>query len=118
MTSIDWSTEESVLFPLSQVPALRDRSRRQPAGGAQELGEQPSPLATPVILPLNHCQGDNSDAAPVNEDCLIFSSTSFDPTYNLLFGDITAARVWRLDPVQINLPDGRQKLGTSYTAAR
>ncbi|WP_244239742.1 hypothetical protein, partial [Pseudomonas aeruginosa] len=32
--------------------------------------------------------------------------------------DIAAARVWRLDPAQINLPDGRQKLGASYTAAR
>ena len=60
----------------------------------------------------------DSDAAPVNEDYLIFSSTSFDPTYSLLLGDIAAARVWRLDPAQINLPDGRQKLGASYTAAR
>lgn len=152
---------DAVPHPLRQVRGLRDRSRRQPAGGAQEPGERPgqpprhpgrggrdyypvvrdytayflsrtqpvgndqlamvvpnSPPGTPAILPLNHCQGDNSDAAPVNEDYLIFSSTSFDPTYSLLLGDIAAARVWRLDPAQINLPDGRQKLGASYTAAR
>lgn len=94
-------------------------SRTQPAGNDQLAMVVPnSPPGTPAILPLNHCQGDNSDAAPVNEDYLIFSSTSFDPTYSLLLGDITAARVWRLDPAQINLPDGRQKLGASYTAAR
>lgn len=162
VTGDGWSTEESMPFlTLRQVRGLRDRSRRQPAGGAQKPGERPgqrprhpgrggrdyypvvrdytayflsrtqpagndqlamvvpnSPPGTPAILPLNHCQGDNSDAAPVNEDYLIFSSTSFDPTYSLLLGDIAAARVWRLDPAQINLPDGRQKLGASYTAAR
>lgn len=105
-------------------PVVRDYtayflSRTQPAGNDQLAMVVPnSPPGTPAILPLNHCQGDNSDAAPVNEDYLIFSSTSFDPTYSLLLGDIAAARVWRLDPAQINLPDGRQKLGASYTAAR
>ena len=93
-------------------PVVRDYtayflSRTQPAGNDQLAMVVPnSPPGTPAILPLNHCQGDNSDAAPVNEDYLI-SSTSFDPTYSLP-GDIAAARVWRLDPAQINLPDGRR----------
>lgn len=77
-----------------------------------------SPPGISAIPSFNHCQGDNSDAAPANEDCLTLSSTLSDLTHNLLLGDVTAVRVWRFDPAQINLPSDRQKFSVSYIAAR
>jgi Tol biopolymer transport system component len=53
--------------------------------------------AAPVALPLNDCSSNNSDAAPVDEDYLIFSSGKFNPPYGLVVGEIGGGKVWRLD---------------------
>ena len=35
-----------------------------------------------------------------------------------VIGEISSGKVWRLDATAINVSDGRQKLGASYTRAR
>ncbi len=71
----------------------------------------------PEALKLNDCDSNNSDPAPVDEDYLVFSSGKYNPPYGLVLGEISSGKVWRLDAA-INVPDGRQKLGASYTRAR
>ena len=72
----------------------------------------------PFVLPLNSCTANNSDAAPVDEDYLIFSSGAYDPPYGLAIGDIKSGKIWRFSQTNVNVNDGKQKLGASYTAAR
>lgn len=67
-----------------------------------------------AALALNGCGTNNSDATPVDEDYLIFSSGRYDPPYGLMLGEIVGGRVWRLSADSVNLADGRQKLGASY----
>ncbi len=74
--------------------------------------------SVPVALPLNDCNSNNSDAAPVDEDYLVFSSGRFNPPYGLVIGEIGSGKVWRLDSSHVNVVDGRQKLGASYTKMR
>ncbi|MBI3899469.1 MAG: PD40 domain-containing protein [Gammaproteobacteria bacterium] len=74
--------------------------------------------STAYALPLNKCNANNSDAAPVDEDHLIFPSGAYDPPYGLVIGDIKTGMIWRLNQSAVNINDGKQKLGASYTAAR
>lgn len=71
----------------------------------------------PIELRLNDCDADNSDAAPVDEDVLVFSSTRGDTIYNLYLGDIRTGQVWSLSQFGINASRDN-KLGPSYSAAR
>jgi Tol biopolymer transport system component len=75
------------------------------------------PNDTPIELSLNVCTDNNSDAAPVNSDWLIFSSTgySFNNRYGLVVGHLGDGRVWRFDPATLNIDDGTNKLGASYS---
>jgi Tol biopolymer transport system component len=75
------------------------------------------PNDPPIELSLNVCTDNNSDAAPVNADWLIFSSTgySFNNRYGLVVGHLGDGRVWRFDPATLNVDDGTNKLGASYS---
>jgi hypothetical protein len=72
----------------------------------------------PYALPLNNCNANNSDSAPVDDDYMIFSSSAYDGLYNLMVGDIRTGQIWRMDTTVINPKNGRQKLGANYSAAR
>lgn len=85
-------------YPVARGYTVCFLSRTQPTGNNQLTTVASSSLpGTPATLPFNHCRGGNSDATPANEDCLVFSGTSFGPTCSLLLDDITVVRVWRLD---------------------
>ncbi len=106
-------------------PVVRDMSttfftRGMPVTGNDQIMMMVPNLtgSTAKTLALNDCSANNSDAAPVDEDYLIFSSSRYDPPYGLLIGDIGSGKVWRLSPTSINVNDGMQKLGANYTAAR
>lgn len=106
-------------------PVVRDMSttfftRGMPVTGNDQIMMLVPNLtgSTAKALALNDCNSNNSDAAPVDEDHLIFSSNRYDPPYGLLIGDIGSGKVWRLSPALINLNDGTQKLGANYSAAR
>jgi Tol biopolymer transport system component len=77
----------------------------------------PNSSNTPVALKLNNCYANNSDAAPVDEDFLMFSGTSRTPYFNLYMGNIETGQVWSLDKQGVNTGN-KQKLGASYTNAR
>jgi Tol biopolymer transport system component len=70
---------------------------------------------TPVALKLNYCYGNTSDAAPADEDFLIFSSTRSTPYFNLFIGDVGSGQVWNIAAANAG---AKQKLGASYTTAR
>ncbi len=74
--------------------------------------------SAPFTLALNDCNSNNSDIAPVDEDYAVFSSGRYDPPYGLVLGDLTTGKVWRLSQTAVNIDDGRQKLGASYTITR
>jgi Tol biopolymer transport system component len=106
-------------------PVVRDMStyfftRGMPVSGNDQIMMMVPNLtgSTAKALALNDCNSNNSDAAPVDEDTLIFSSNRYDPPYGLLIGDIGSGKVWRLNPTLINLNDGKQKLGANYSTAR
>lgn len=71
-----------------------------------------------TTLPLNDCSSNNSDPAPADEDFLIFSSGRYDPPYGLMIGEIIGGKVWRMPRETVNIADGLQKLGATYTASR
>ncbi len=106
-------------------PVVRDMSpyfftRGMPVTGNDQIMMMVPNLSgsTANALALNDCNSNNSDAAPVDEDTLIFSSNRYDSPYGLLIGDIGSGKVWRLSPTLINLNDGKQKLGANYSTAR
>ena len=106
-------------------PVVRDTStyfftRGMPVSGNDQIMMMVPNLtgSTAKTLALNDCNSNNSDAAPVDEDNLIFSSNRYDPPYGLLMGDIGSGKVWRLSPSMINVNDGKQKLGANYSTAR
>ncbi len=69
-----------------------------------------------IQLKLNHCSSNNSDAAPVDEDLLIFSGTR-EGRYKLYLGDIKTGNVWSLDSLGINSMTNNV-LGANYTYRR
>ena len=106
-------------------PVVRDLSsyfftRSMPGSGVDQIMMMVPNISgsTAFALALNDCGSNNSDAAPVDEDYLIFSSSRFDGPYGLVIGDIGSGKVWRLNSTSVNVNDGRQKLGASYSAAR
>lgn len=106
-------------------PVMRDMStyfftRGMPVTGNDQVMMMVPNLTGSVakVLALNDCNSNNSDATPVDEDNLIFSSSRYDPPYGFLIGEIGSGKVWRLSSALINLNDGKQKLGANYSASR
>lgn len=128
---MDLATRKAVRFSTppdgahEYYPVVRDYSNyyftRTLAGSANDqilrhaIGQA---SGQPETLALNDCDRDNSDAAPVDEDFLAFSSDAYDATYSLVIGDLRHGKVWRIAPGQISGSDGRNKLGADYTARR
>lgn len=74
-----------------------------------------TPDAIPVELPINDCLANNSDAAPVGSDQIIFSSTTAGKGYQLYLGDIATGKRWNLD--FLGTQSGpKNKLGAHYYA--
>jgi Tol biopolymer transport system component len=76
---------------------------------------QPNVSPTPIALALNDCNSNNSDPSPMDEDYLLFSSSRYDRPYGLMIGDISNGKVWRFSQSTVNVSDGSQKIGSSYT---
>jgi Tol biopolymer transport system component len=106
-------------------PVVRDYStyfftRGVPGNGTDQLMMVMPNVSgnTATALSVNDCNSNTSDIAPVDEDYVIFSSGKYDPPYGLMIGELASGKVWRLSQTLVNVSDGRQKLGSHYTAAR
>ncbi|MEK8029812.1 hypothetical protein AACH06_03170 [Ideonella sp. DXS29W] len=128
---MDMATKKTTTFSTppdgahEYYPVVRDYStyfytRTLANTGNDQILRHPIGQATgkPEVLALNDCDRDNSDAAPVDEDLLAFSSDAYDSTYELVIGDLRNGKVWRIAPGLISGSDGRNKLGANYTARR
>jgi Tol biopolymer transport system component len=75
---------------------------------------QPQRPATNVSM--NECYANNSDAAKTSGSYIAFSSTGYNfGVYGLMLGDIASGKVWRFPVTSVNLNDGTNKLGASYS---
>lgn len=74
-----------------------------------------TPNAKPIELPINDCMANNSDAAPVGSDQVIFSSTTKGNGYELYLGDINTGKRWSLNSLGMNT-GAKNKLGAHYYA--
>lgn len=71
--------------------------------------------AKAVELAINDCLANNSDAAPVGADQVIFSSTTSGKGYQLYLGDIATGKRWNLDFLGVDAGP-KNKLGAHYYA--
>jgi len=74
-----------------------------------------TPGAKAVQLSINDCMANNSDAAPVGTDQVIFSSTTTGKGYQLYLGDINTGKRWSLDSLGVNTGPANN-LGAHYYA--
>ncbi|MEA9356228.1 discoidin domain-containing protein [Bacteriovorax sp. PP10] len=72
-----------------------------------------APGAVAVQLSINDCLSNNSDAAPVGSDKVIFSSTT-EGGYQLYLGDLATGKRWSLTQFGINAGSTKNKLGAHY----
>lgn len=72
-----------------------------------------TPNSKPIELSINDCMANNSDAAPVGADQVIFSSTTKGNGYQLYLGDINTGKRWNLNSLVGNV-GAKNKLGAHF----
>jgi Tol biopolymer transport system component len=73
-----------------------------------------TPMSPAVQLLFNDCNGNNSDAAPVDGTNYVFFSSTTQGGYQLYLGDAGSGKRWSLSQFNVNSDTTTAKLGSHY----